>query len=62
MTMKITVIQSRQIPGADAPAALTAELDLAKWREVRANGERMQAVYRVRRQDLYGTLGRPYSA
>ena len=42
--------------GGESPQALTVELDLAKWREVRANGEGMQAVYRVRRPDLYGSL------
>ena len=40
----------------DGAQTLTAEVDLARWREIRATGEGMQAVYRVRRPDLYGPL------
>ena len=49
----------------EAPSAhsieLVAELDPAKWRESRAEGTGGQAVYRVRRPDLYGALIQRYS-
>lgn len=46
----------------DRAETLTAELDLEVWRRKRAEGERMEAVFRVRRPDLYGPLTRPYRA
>ena len=50
---------------AEAPleetAEISAELDLVHWRPQRASGEGMQALYRVRRTDLYGPLAEPYA-
>ena len=45
----------------EATAETSAELDLAHWRRLRAGGEGMQALYRVRRTDLYGPIIEPYA-
>lgn len=46
---------------ADGEASeLTAEVDLAKWREERAGGWGGRALYRVRRPELYGPVLEPY--
>jgi N-carbamoylputrescine amidase len=45
--------------GSQEPEILSAELDLSRWREIRSNGDKMQAVYTVRRPDLYGAITEP---
>lgn len=45
--------------GSEEPEILSAELDLSRWREIRASGDKMQAVYTVRRPDLYGAITEP---
>ncbi len=41
-------------------SAMTAEVDLARWREERATGYGGKALYRVRRPELYHSLLKPY--
>jgi predicted amidohydrolase len=40
----------------DQPKVLHAELDLEKWRDIRLHGDMKQAVFTVRRPDLYGPI------